>query len=480
MTSELDSLQSALTAAAQADDAERMAELLLAHARQAEATPQVSQTGDVERARAQALWGVATAQAEMGAFAAALETAQRIADANERSWALRVIAEELVKAGKREEARETFTSAVVSAQEIEHPLSPAGMIYDIVVVQAKSREFAAALETAHRLEPEGERAKYLFADALVDIVSEQARAGEFASAFETVQSIEQKQTRVRALASIGVEQHEADEHNAARATLSVALTTARGIEDNDEREWALGVIASALAWMGEFADALEIAFSLRGEWKLIGTQRVWTARVWALKQIAAKQARAGEFAAALETAYSLEDTRWRAGLLWDIAVAQAEAGEREAAQAIFATLVAMAQEMEDARERVSSLMHTAVAQAAAGEREAAQATFAAAIEAAQNIEREMSRAWALRRIAVEQARRECGKQAVQTAEMILTDRHRHLPAIATTLADAGDKKHFKQLLIPCAFYLDAAYKMCGLLAQLYPAQAAAVAEVVKG
>jgi hypothetical protein len=52
--------------------------------------------------------------------------------------------------------------------------------------------------------------------------------------------------------------------------------------------------------------------------------------------------------------------------------------------------------------------------------------------------------------------------------------------IAAALATVKDKEHFKQLLLPCAYYLDAAYRMCGLLARLYPEQAAAVAEVVKG
>jgi hypothetical protein len=52
--------------------------------------------------------------------------------------------------------------------------------------------------------------------------------------------------------------------------------------------------------------------------------------------------------------------------------------------------------------------------------------------------------------------------------------------IAAALAEAGDKEHFKQLLLPCSYYLDAAYRMCGLLARLYPEQAAAVAEVLNG
>jgi hypothetical protein len=50
--------------------------------------------------------------------------------------------------------------------------------------------------------------------------------------------------------------------------------------------------------------------------------------------------------------------------------------------------------------------------------------------------------------------------------------------IAAALAEAGDRDNFKQLLLPCAYYLDAAYKMCGFLARLYPEQADEIAPVV--
>ncbi|MEH2156766.1 hypothetical protein [Nostoc sp.] len=36
----------------------------------------------------------------------------------------------------------------------------------------------------------------------------------------------------------------------------------------------------------------------------------------------------------------------------------------------------------------------------------------------------------------------------------------------------------RQLLIPCTYYLDAAYHICEVLAQLYPEQSAAVGKVV--
>jgi hypothetical protein len=72
-----------------------------------------------------------------------------------------------------------------------------------------------------------------------------------------------------------------------------------------------------------------------------------------------------------------------------------------------------------------------------------------------------------------------GEQALKTLESILADPNWHLPGIASLLVDTGDKTNFKQLLIPCAYYLDAAYEMCGYLAGLYPEQSEAVAKGVK-
>jgi hypothetical protein len=61
--------------------------------------------------------------------------------------------------------------------------------------------------------------------------------------------------------------------------------------------------------------------------------------------------------------------------------------------------------------------------------------------------------------------------------MIPTDRHRHLPPITVALTEAGNRENFKRLLIPCAHYLDAAYRVCELLAEAYPDQRDSIAKV---
>jgi tetratricopeptide (TPR) repeat protein len=203
-------------------------------------------------------------------------------------------------------------------------------------------------------------------------------------------------------------------------------------------------------------------------------------RVEALVAIAEAQAGAGEregaretFSAALETARGIEEAWRRVEALVAIAEAQAGAGEREGARETFSAALETARGIEEAWRRVEALCAIAKAQAEAGE-------FSAALETVRRIEAARWRAEALGAIAKAQAEAGLGEGAVRTAEMILTDRNKRLPEIAEALVIAGDKEHFKQLLLPCAYYLDAAYKMCGLLARLYPKQVLAVAEVVRG
>jgi hypothetical protein len=128
---------------------------------------------------------------------------------------------------------------------------------------------------------------------------------------------------------------------------------------------------------------------------------------------------------------------------------------------------------------VGALLDIAAVQVHRGEREAARSTFTAVLQTVQAIQQEWMHISALRAIATIQAQVGFGEQALRTAEAILTDRNEHLPEIAKALVEVGDRENFKRLLVPCAYYLDAAYRMCGLLARVYPEQASAVAEVVR-
>jgi hypothetical protein len=436
--------------------------------------------------RAEALVAIAKAQAEAGererareTFSAALETAQGIEDAWRRALALVAIAKAQVEAGERERGRETFSAALETAQGIEGAWERAEALVAIAKAQAEAGDFSAALETALGIEWAGRRA-----EALGAIAKAQAEAGErereretFSAALETAQGIEDAWRRAMALVGIAKAQAEAGERERARETFSTALATAQGIEDAEDRASVLVAIAKAQAEAGERERARE-TFSAALE-TAQGIEEAGGCAL-ALVAIAKAQAGAGEregaretFSAALETALGIEDAKDRAAVLVAIAEAQAAAGEREGARETFSAALETARGIEEAGRRVGALVAIAEAQAEAGD-------FSAALETAQGIKDAWRRAMALVAIAKAQAEAGLGEGAVRTAEMILTDRNERLPKIAEALVIAGDKEHFKQLLLPCAYYLDAAYKMCGLLARLYPKQVLAVAEVVRG
>ena len=105
--------------------------------------------------------------------------------------------------------------------------------------------------------------------------------------------------------------------------------------------------------------------------------------------------------------------------------------------------------------------------------------FTTALDTARQIDDSSSRAQALSQIAKAQVEAKLSEQALLTAAKILIDHNLHLPKIAAAFVETGDKENFKQLLIPCAYYLDAAYQMCGYLAKLYPNQVTDIAKIVK-
>jgi tetratricopeptide (TPR) repeat protein len=194
-----------------------------------------------------------------------------------------------------------------------------------------------------------------------------------------------------------------------------------------------------------------------------------------------------------------------------IGVAQAKAGLRDAAQSRFSSAlhVAYQSDWEDSdrvEERASELAAIAEARVAAGDEEAADENFARAFEMATGLDddyrqpralhaiagaqagagryadalatleriQDGSQESALKEIAVIQAERGLGEDAVRTAEMINKSKEVHLPEIAEALLEAGDREHFKRLLLPCAHDPESAGKMFLLLLKAYPEQAASV------
>lgn len=147
----------------------------------------------------------------------------------------------------------------------------------------------------------------------------------------------------------------------------------------------------------------------------------------------------------------VRETREQDKHLSTIAVAQIKIGE-------ISTALEIKDEIEDEWEQVKVLSWIAWAKFNKGQTEGLLTTLAAALEANGNIKDKENQVKAFRAIAGIQIRAGKGEQAVRTLEKILTERNSHLPNVAAVFVETDDRANFKQLLIPCAYYLDAAYR----------------------
>ena len=426
----------------------------------------------IERAseRAGALRDIAAAQAQAGHIAEAVQTAAAIERASERAEALRAIAVAQPQAGQVDDARATFAEARQTATAIADEGRRAEALEAIAAAQTQAVLYAEAEQTAAAIEDEKERA-----GALRAIAAAQARAGQFAEAQQTAAAIAVDWRRAEALKAIAAAQAQAGQDDDARATFAEAVQTAAAIAVDWRRAEALKAIAAAQAQAGQdddaratFAEAVQTAAAIAVDWR----------RAEALQAIAAAQAQAGQddaarttFAEAVQAATAIE-WRWgQAKTLGAIAAAQAWAGQDAAARATFADARQTAAAIANEGERAKALKEIAAAQVQAG-------LYAEAVQTAAALADEGDRARGLRDIAAAQAQAGHVAEAVQTAAAIRVDYEEHLPAIAQALCEVGDRQHLKQVLMLGASDLEAAYALCGVLAQAYPEQAAAVAQVV--
>lgn len=132
-------------------------------------------------------------------------------------------------------------------------------------------------------------------------------------------------------------------------------------------------------------------------------------------------------------------------------------------------------EMDDAWEQVRALWVITCGQY---QKQEQVTTLNAILKCKEKIDNEKQQMESLKIIASVQVLVGLGEQAVRTIEAILTERNRQIPQIASHFVYTSDRSNFKKILIPCAYYMDAAYKMCEYLAELYPEQASSVARVI--
>jgi hypothetical protein len=486
-----------------------------------------------------ALGAIAKAQAKTGNTETAQSTfnkacliALQIKDELQQAEVLWRLAKCTVMAGYTKAAQSTLTIARDIILDFDNDYLGARVLRKIARSQAQLKDFSTALETIQQIGNEEERA-----EALKEIAEAYAQVGDFDTAREIAGLINSASQQAQAIGKIALVQAQIGDREAAQSSFATALQRAYEIDQYQERREALAEIALAQAQAAD-KEAAQSTFATVLETK---PQFDWERkRAEALKTIAKIQEQAEDFATpqekarridnkaqqqevltannstqtqvetistALEKALLIDDDEQKSGKLAEIASDQAQKGDREAAQSTLATALVAARQIDESdgqgqsqalwaivrvqaeiRDFVSALetaqqikgrqrrtdAHQTIAEAQIEARE-----FAAALEVTKQIEDEWKRSQTLAQIAEEQVRVGLGQQALKTAETILTEREWHLPKVAAAFVRIGDKANFKRLLIPCAYYLDATYSICGQLARLYPEQAAAVAKVVR-
>jgi hypothetical protein len=129
----------------------------------------------------------------------------------------------------------------------------------------------------------------------------------------------------------------------------------------------------------------------------------------------------------------------RAPVFAELAAAQAQTGQAEAARLTFEQALQTARTLDDPAKQSQALREIAAAQARAGQAEAARLTFEQALQTAHAIDVPMNRSWALGDIAVAQARAGQTEAALQTARALddPARRSQALREIAAAQARAG-------------------------------------------
>lgn len=394
---------------------------------------------------------------------------------------------------------------------------------------AKANLFSFALHVAQQIENNGFKTK-----VLINLATTQTEVGDFEGVLNTVQSIDSQESKVSVLSKIATAQVKVEDLKAAGSTFTIALSTARLIEDDNKKAQAFSNIATVQAKVGDLETVRSTLTLALATAELMDDDY---SKAQALISIATAQVEVGDLAAArstltlaLATARIIDYERQRADVLRGIAIAQIKMQELEAARSTLAIAIetalqfgkkspqqpkeqhsavmvikeiALAQaeveELETARSTLAialqatehiahnyfhnyykalALVEIATAQAKLKELEAAGLTLELALYTAKQINDNYSQAFPLRKIAI--ARIQLGQEAHNLTPLILIDRNAHLSQIAAALVEADDRENFKQLLIPCAYYLNSTFEVYKLLLQLYPRQLNAIATIVVG
>lgn len=388
----------------------------------------------------------------------AYRTAWDIDDAVQRGMMTAEIALVLAEMGDEAAARDAIAQALQSARQVDSDFERDLQLPWIVAAQAKIGDLDAARQTIRSITDPLSRVL-----GVENIVAAQLAVGDVHGALRTVQRVDDASARIGMLLSIAHKHAGSGNATGAQETLVGTLRMAHNLKLGGDRAAALAEVATAHAKMGETERALEIAHSIEGASEQATALRIIAAaqaehgnrlaarktfaqalrsasrityslkREEALSATVVAQAEAGDMDAAVEVGRGLEDDFTRATAFKRIAALRAQTGD-------IAGALEMARGIDFTTEREEALREVAGPQARAG-------NVGAALQMARELEYESNRAWALRAIAAAQAVAGDIDAALKIAGEITGDsgRAEALVTIAVMLAKDGNIRDATQV-----------------------------------
>ena len=389
----------------------------------------------------------------------ALSIARNIKDAEDRARALRCVVSAQAELGD-------INGALANVRSINDAYSCSPVFCNIASAQARAGDWDGAFATFQCIDHERDRAEALshIGEVLAEASDAQSARGIFAVLSApnagNVKNLDAEGVSwyAESLASIALTQADMGEGKLARDTFAAALSAARIIDDSDVdgsvRDPVLEEIALAQAKAGDISGALAVVLSMRfadsrakaacevfltqakTEDKELARDALVAAlsfarnigrteeRVWALRTVAVAQADMGDVDGADAIARSINEAGCRTVALCDVALARAKAGDAKLAQGVFASALSTAQSIHRGKPRAASLCDIALARAKAGDAKLAQDAFAAALSVARNIDDTVESSEALRNIAFRQAEARSADDALATVRYINYWSHR--------------------------------------------------------
>jgi hypothetical protein len=374
---------------------------------------------------AEVLQEIVSAQAQIGEFDNALQTAQKIKIEYYRIAALKVIIVAQVNESE-------FDIALQIAKE--NDLTPLeAWLFRLkarIELQAGNTETAQsnlleALRTVDRIEDKLQQVSEIALIALVQskLGDKEKEENIIVQAFEKAGKIEEKDIRARAIAVIAQVITELEDFERARATFAEALDYAtQNITHPQQLTLVVEKIAVAQVEVGQFSEALETTKKITEQWQQANLQ----------KTIALGQAKAKKFDLALDITSTIKERKVRSEAIGEIAIEQAQTEKpdipietikavdfierhsirleiakilyrrdyKQQSRTIFSEFLQANHTFDNQIVSVTALIDVAVAQTQVRDLQNAQHTLATAQEAAKAIEDQRFQVMALCDIAV--------------------------------------------------------------------------------